>query len=43
LQMTRFHFSLWMNKIPLCIIPHFLNPSISCGTSGLFPNLGYCE
>jgi hypothetical protein len=34
--MTKFHSSLWLNKIPL-YIPHFLNPFFSSGASWLFP------
>jgi hypothetical protein len=32
--MTKFHSSLWQNKIP-----HFLNPSISSGHLGCFYSL----
>jgi hypothetical protein len=30
-------------KLHCVYMPYFLNPFISCGTSSLFPKLGYCE
>jgi hypothetical protein len=36
LQMTKFHSSLQLNKIPLCINTHILSPFIGVGHLGCF-------
>jgi hypothetical protein len=34
---------LWLSNTLLCICTQFNDPFISCGASGLFPELGYYE